>query len=391
MNKCIFTVAVLALAAAMCIPLSAVADSSDAFDVTPGEAGVSWASNPLSAEQAQRLYSAEYGSGLAKSTLGMIVSDSYDFTVSNLDLSDLRLRMALGTKVTEKSLTVVNDSSYSCSLKFKAAAEYSGDDLLATGFANPELIEFVGIANQTQAGAFFEIDGTFTVSDSSINTTNVTKTDEGKYIPVGSETKAAVEVRSFAGTVKYVYDDSGAETTKEFSVDYSMNVAFHSRETFIFEGNPEKAVSDAHILTSRDYPDAVYSLTKKDTFNGKTYTVSGDASDVMKIESTATSSGTAAIMTEGAFAIPAYKYYGSAGVSLFSSVQDSTLANDDALKAFMSENGTVGDSYAAALSLAESDIVFPGSGSNLLIYAGAAVAVIAVAALAYFLFFRRRA
>ena len=388
MNKYILAAGVLALVAAMCVPASAVSDSSDAFDT--GSAGVSWVSNPLSAEQAQRLYTLDYGTGVAEDSLEFLVEDTYHFDITELALSELKVRLAKGTEVTENSRTEVYDSSFSCKLKFKAAVNAVGYTLLETIGVNPELIEFVSISNETQAGAYFEVDVTYSSVSSNIQTDHVAKNNEGKYVVTGTDVNMCIETGTFVGTVKYCYNDGENDVVKQFSADYSRTIGYKMTRNNTFECDVKEVVAGTPMHATMSLSDVAYKMVKKDTIDGKSYTTTFDVADLLTAELVSgVEVGTASIMEDASFAIPEYTFYGT-GTSLFSSVADSDLASNEALKGFMSENGKIGETFASAKSVAEDDAKISG-GSNLLLYAGIAAVAVGAAAVVCFLFLRRRA
>ena len=97
------------------------------------------------------------------------------------------------------------------------------------------------------------------------------------------------------------------------------------------------------------------------------------------------------ILDAPALAPVTYEFYDTGGTAtpLFYSVNDPALASNDALKAYLNEHGSTGETFSAAEDLADSEY---GSAkkSHTLFYVGIGVAVVAVVGVAAFVILRMR-
>ena len=122
MKRLLIAAGVLALAAAMCIPISVLSDGSDAFDITESENGISWESDTLDEEQINKLFTPGQIEYIAEEALGTVVSSTGSFTISNAKATEAKVTKSMGNKVTGSSITNVTDESVTMKMPLPATA-----------------------------------------------------------------------------------------------------------------------------------------------------------------------------------------------------------------------------------------------------------------------------
>ena len=392
MKRLLIAAGVLALAAAMCIPISVFSDGSDAFDITESENGISWESDTLDEEQINKLYTPGQIEDLAYQALGTVVDSTSNYTISEVKATEAKVSKSLGSKVTGSSMTDLRDESVTAKLTFKATVKsgYGNNNIFDNIYLLTDLIRYVKFDNRTTVGAVMEFDVEVKMVNTYKDVNEFEQNKDGNYVVVKQsyDNKEFINVK---GDVKYTYNDGTADVVREFSVDFGQDFGYKGSYTeYEFDGDVADAKAGDRILCKdQDLGDVFYILKLKYDADG-----SGggevDLSDVMEIE-TGSAFSTAVIYNEAALAPETYEFYPSGGtaIPLFYSVADSLLASNDALKTYLSEHGTVGESFSDAEDLADSEY---GSAkkSHTLLYVGIGVAVVAVVAIAAFVVLRMR-
>ena len=392
MKRLLIAAGVLALAAAMCIPISVFSDGSDAFDITESENGISWESDTLDEEQINKLYTPGQIEDLAYQALGTVVDSTSNYTISEVKATEAKVSKSLGSKVTGSSMTDLRDESVTAKLTFKATVKsgYGNNNIFDNIYLLTDLIRYVKFDNRTTVGAVMEFDVEVKMVNTYKDVNEFEQNKDGNYVVVKQsyDNKEFINVK---GDVKYTYNDGTADVVREFSVDFGQDFGYKGSYTeYEFDGDVADAKAGDRILCKdQDLGDVFYILKLKYDADG-----SGggevDLSDVMEIE-TGSAFSTAVIYNEAALAPETYEFYPSGGtaIPLFYSVADSLLASNDALKTYLSEHGTVGESFSDAEDLADSEY---GSAkkSHTLLYVGLGVAVVAVVAIAAFVVLRMR-
>ena len=390
MKRLLIAAGVLALAATMCIPISVLSDGSDAFDITESENGISWESDTLDEEQINKLFTPGQIEYIAEEALGTVVSSTGSFTISNAKATEAKVTKSMGNKVTGSSITNVTDESVTMKMTFKATVNGANYSIFDNIYLLTDLIRYVKFDNKTTVGAFFEFDVEVKAVNAFKTVNELEQNKEGNYVVV----KQSIDSKDFInvkGDVKYTYNDGTADVVREFSVDFGHDFGNKgSYSEYEFDGDVADAKAGDRVLCKdQDLGDVFYIFKLKYDADG-----SGgdevDLSDVMELE-TGSAYSTAVIYNEAALAPETYEFYPSGGTAtpLFNTVADPLLASNDALKTYLSEHGTIGESFSDAEDLADSEY---GSAkkSHTLLYVGIGVAVVAVVAIAAFVVLRMR-
>lgn len=392
MKRLLIAAGVLVLAATMCIPISVLSDGSDAFDITESENGVSWESDTLDEEQINKLYTPGQIEDLAYQALGTVVDSTSNYAISEVKATEAKVSKSLGSKVTGSSMTDLRDESVTAKLTFKATVKsgYGNNNIFDNIYLLTDLIRYVKFDNRTTVGAVMEFDVEVKMVNTYKDVNEFEQNKDGNYVVVKQsyDNKEFINVK---GDVKYTYNDGTADVVREFSVDFGQDFGYKGSYTeYEFDGDVADAKAGDRILCKdQDLGDVFYIIKLKYDADG-----SGggevDLSDAMELE-TGSAFSTAVIYNEAALAPETYEFYPSGGtaIPLFYSVADPLLASNDALKTYLSEHGTVGESFSDAEDLADSEY---GSAkkSHTLLYVGIGVAVVAVVAIAAFVVFRMR-
>ena len=392
MKRLLIAAGVLVLAATMCIPISVLSDGSDAFDITESENGVSWESDTLDEEQINKLYTPGQIEDLAYQALGTVVDSTSNYAISEVKATEAKVSKSLGSKVTGSSMTDLRDESVTAKLTFKATVKsgYGNNNIFDNIYLLTDLLRYVKFDNRTTVGAVMEFDVEVKMVNTYKDVNEFEQNKDGNYVVVKQsyDNKEFINVK---GDVKYTYNDGTADVVREFSVDFGQDFGYKGSYTeYEFDGDVADAKAGDRILCKdQDLGDVFYIFKLKYDADG-----SGgdevDLSDVMELE-TGSAYSTAVIYNEAALAPETYEFYPSGGTAtpLFNTVADPLLASNDALKTYLSEHGTIGESFSDAEDLADSEY---GSAkkSHTLLYVGIGVAVVAVVAIAAFVVFRMR-
>lgn len=391
MNKYILAAGVLVLVAAMCIPMPVISDGSDAFDITTGESGISWQSNELTEEQISKLYDADTKTELAEYALELVVYDEYDYDITGVEIAKATVSKAYGTKITDSEMINTVDDSGTYEIKFKATckAGHGGDSLFENTEALRDLMQFVTFDNATQEGAVFEFDIKMNIIRSDSSTYEFVKNNGGDYVLIKESTDFRMML-SVEGDVKYTFTDASGEVTKEFSVDFVDDTQAEGMVFDIeFNGNPEDAVAGDRVYYS-------CSIETCKTLFRQNYTINeengGDESEGSDIECPPPLMYVT-VFGEDSLKLPTYVFYPTSvdETPLFNSVGSAELESNAALKAFLEENGTIGETFDAAKDVADSEMDQPPAKTKIGLLIGIFVVMVVLAAVAVIVLNKRSA
>ncbi len=392
MKKLLIAAGVLVLAAAMCVPVTVFSDGSDAFEIKESENGISWESDTLNEEQVNKLYTQDQLDELAEGAAQLVLYEGYKFTFSNVKVTEAKVKVAQGKKVTSEEMTCIDSNSVKAKLTFRATAQSSDDRLFSNMADNVDLIRFVKFDNRTVSGMYFDFDVEFemVLTEKSVN--GYVQNKAGNYVVV-KEDRDMMESRSVNGNVKCCYNDGTADVTKEFTVDRSSEYGTKGAHTeYEFNGDPADAKEGDWVLCKeQDAGDITYVFKLKYEVDGTSGGGEYDLSEEAAVEGgPATASAT--VYEADDLEPVTYEFYptGGTAVPLFYAVNDPALASNDALKTYLNEHGSTGETFSSAEDLADSEY---GSAkkSHTMLYVGIGVGVVAVAAIGAFVFFRMRA
>ena len=393
MKKLLIAAGVLVLAAAMCVPVTVFSDGSDAFEIKESENGISWESDTLNEEQVNKLYTQDQLDDLAGEAAELVLYDSYKFTFSNVKVTEAEVKVAQGKKVTSEEMTYIMDNSVKAKLTFRATAKSSDDRLFSDMADNVDLIRFVKFDNRTVSGMYLDFDVEFemVLTEKSVN--GYVQNKAGNYVVV-KEDRDMMESRSVNGNVKCCYNDGTADVTKEFTVDMSSEYGTKGAHTeYEFNGDPADAKEGDRVLCKeQDAGDITYVFKSKYEVDGTSGGGEYDLSAMMEVESgSATASAT--VYEADDLEPVTYEFYPTGGTAtpLFYSVNDPALASNDALKTYLNEHGSTGETFSSAEDLADSEYGSSAKKSHTMLYVGIGVGVVAVVAIGAFVFFRMRA
>ncbi len=391
MKKLLIAAGVLVLAAAMCIPVTVFSDGSDAFEIKESENGISWESDTLNEEQVNKLYTQDQLDELAEEAAELVLYDGYKFTLSNVKVTEAEVKVAQGKKVTSEEMTCIDSDSVKAKLTFRATAKSSDDRLFSNMADNVDLIRFVKFDNRTVSGMYLDFDVEFemVLTEKSVN--GYVQNKAGNYVVV-KEDRDMMESRSVNGSVKCCYNDGTADVTKEFTVDMSSEYGTKGAHTeYEFNGDPADAKEGDWVLCKeQDAGDITYVIKWKYEVDGTSGGGEYDLSEAVAVEGgSATASAT--VYEADDLEPVTYEFYPTGGTAtpLFYAVNDPALASNDALKTYLNEHGSTGETFSSAEDLADSEY---GSAkkSHTMLYVGIGVGVVAVAAIGAFVFFRMR-
>ena len=194
------------IAAVMCaVPLFIINDS-EAIDVTPGDAGISFKASSISDENFDKLTGGdakeEIYAGYASSVLAAVVEDSGGFNVdpSTVKLSNVKdVKLAKGSKITADSYAMTNGKAVTFDIEFKATAMTPGV-LFELYDGTQTLYKELGKTNRFVASNTIEFKGTATISSMMESDYKIAKTYSDNYIVTEGSMKMS-QFSSFSGDV----------------------------------------------------------------------------------------------------------------------------------------------------------------------------------------------
>ena len=390
--------AAIFLAMAMFTAVPAVfADQADAYSATDGSQGIGYSYKNLSATDFGKLYTDSDTESMAEDILDRFVSDTTDFTISGVTVTEMSASGYLGESVSGTTVTSLDADSTSYKLTFKATALSDGNPLFDNDDFNVGLIKEIGLDNKTQADAFFTVTAECILSNTSKETSEYVSNSSAEFVLV--KEKATAATRDYAKIdVKYTYISSGQSKTLQANYEFDRTYAADTATTYDFNGKEAKTVTSSDSCISNGSVNGMtFKMKSVCNYGGKSYgpdiTMGDNEVDfIMSMMSLGNPVHSATVVANDLKA-PEYTFYGSGSNALFNSstVASTDLQNNDSLKAFLKSVGTVTETYSAAQSATDSiydDLA--GKGSSKTIYYVAIAGVVAAVILVSFLILRKR-
>lgn len=390
--------AAIFLAMAMFTAVPAVfADQADAYSATDGSQGIGYSYKNLSATDFGKLYTDSDTESMAEDILDRFVSDTTDFTISGVTVTEMCASAYLGESVKGTSVTTLNAGTTSYKITFTATTDTEGDTLFTNGEINVGMIKEVGLDNKTQAGATFTVSAVCSFSDSQSTVSDYVANASSEFVLV-KETNSNATRECVKADVTYEFISGGQPKSVKATYDFDRKSAADMAAAHDFNGKEAKdVVSTDKCITETSISNMSMRMKSQCTCGGKTYGTDitlgdGDTKLLISMMSIGTRVETVKIVTSDLVA-PEYLYYGTGPNALFdsSTVASTDLQNNDAMLTFLKSAGTVADSYSAVKSAADSvhdDIA--GKGSSKTIYYVAIAGVVAAVILVSFLILRKR-
>ena len=394
------------IAAVMCaVPLFIVEDS-EAVDVTAGDAGISFKAGSISDENFDKLTGGtakeEIYAGYARSVLEAVVEDSYKFSVdaSSVKISNVKdVKLAKGMKITTDSVAMTNGQEMKFDVEFKATASSAGE-LFDLYDGTQTLYKELGKTNRFAATNTLEFKGTAIISGMMDTENKIAKTYSDYYVATEGKMKMS-EYSQFSGDVTFnngtTYKITIDNAEKGFSSDAKITLDFYGVE-------PSGLTSESkYMKTTTGTSSASNALKYKINDKSGGYDRSYNSDDIpdglmggmYQVGTVADLDGEYLYTTS--LAVPTYLYYDGSVypnemTSFFNQycVNDATLKDNDKMKEFLEDIGSVGDTFSSAESAADGAFESVGAsgnggGSNVIFYVIIGVLAVAVVALAVLL------
>ncbi len=387
------------MAAAMCIvPLFVIEDSA-ATEIKTGDVGVSFKAGEISKENYEKLMPVESYGAFAESALTALGLDSDDFEITGIKVTKIKdVKLSLGNKVTDSKGYQTSSQAATAEIEFVATCDPSwgtGCDLFAMVDGTQNLYKEIG-TNKVVEGNTLTFKGTVVMEEMSSSISTIEKTYGENVIPTAGEGKSSNYVsykgdmtfKNATGEYKIAVDaESGSSYDSEIEYDfYDVKVADLKADSKVIMTTKQTGAMKTAI--SYDYKD------KKSSYESYT--------DAARLGA----NGIYMQFVVGDIIAPAtveckpYVYYDPDAVlnpftgdittvGLFNNltVQDDSLKDNDKMKTFLKDIGTVGDSYSDAESVANGayenvEESSSSGGSNIIFYVIIGVLAVAVVALA---------
>ena len=345
-----------AIAAVMVLSVMPMtSDEADAYDIIGGDAGVGYSVNDLSGDTLKMIYSQDRQNAAAKDVLNKLIKESasnYEF--SEVVMTEFCASEYMGTSISGDVVDDVRSDSMSYKITFKATrTSATQGQLFDNEYQNAALIKEVGLDNMSQEGAVFEVtsDVEYVVYDHTEHT--YATNSAGNHFVTHHFTKGYMKV-AYKSDVKYTFNNDG-EKTIEYTYDLGEQQSRRSEVTRDFCGVELKDVDETKRALLNTDGDKCASISWKrvkigDSEEGPiSYSYKPDESERYDAYEDVT-------VIERDLKVPDYKFYGEDLLySLFSGTRvDESLRDDAKMKQFLSDNGTVKDTFSSVEKAADS-------------------------------------
>lgn len=397
MKKMIIAVAVIAIAAAMCIPACVFADNSDAACTkTNGSAGISAKLSTSDEKEIVKFFPKDAWNDIATSIWmsqfdGLIATPSpmvYDISEGKIEEVE-KYAVSHGMEITDDYVSEVNSESQIMKYSFKATCKTSDLSFINTDLG--QLIKYIDPTNNTHKDSVLKVTVTIENTTSDVTKKYITKNSENNFV-VTEVTGERLDYSRVYAEVKYSY----GTTEKEFTYE-QVNDEFVKGTTKMDFMNvePKDATASTKVLGSMDYDDIQYVVKTVIKCDGKTYTNKQDlgASVIGTTEISKYGALGPSMVLTGDLSVPTYKFYGDVldDYALFNeaSVADESLRSNDAMKNYIKENGSIGEDFSAAKSTAEAPMPSSG-GPNILLFVAIGIGAVVIIAVVAFIFLKKK-
>lgn len=342
----------LIIAVAMCLTPLLVAEDSDAATMDTGESGASFTADSISDDDLNRLMT-----GVGKDNMAAIIHNSLFQNSNKFDFADIEVKnardieMARGMRVDEECKNTIIASKETYDISFTATASVD-TELNYSNFNTYllELYEYLG-GWSAPSGSTLVFDGTITYEKCYRNELYYSANNANDYV-LTKEYLLDSNKTIIDGTFKYTSAEAGS-STKEFDIHYEGGGLFEVENLYDFG---DMDIKDVIITTPTkkmlDYKTNIYHGVLEYNADGKKdgYDYTVDQVDLYGTEDRYEI--TTPTIETGSITCDNYHYYGPS-LSLFTSVADPALANDDALKEFLGEIGSTSESFSDIDSIAD--------------------------------------
>ncbi len=384
-KRCVAAVIVAIAVLAAAVPLTA--DASSAYEAKDGSSSVYFrTSDPLSSDEIGRLYTEDGKRTFAQYAVNVmgIIAAAQDVTVENLELE-----MACGDSVDGGRHRSFRSDSFeadiSCTVVPAGAIFGDPEDW------NVDLLRYFG-NNSLAAGEKITIKGHLECSLSAGTSEDYTANGNGDMILSGSTETDEVRIVLDSAQVSLV----GASGTRTVECDMSYREIRNTVADYDFgDTDPEDADASAMVFIEYDFEDSYWS--EDYSYDGE---VSGSHDDYMFNDEyyhryrdvyLPDDEFTGATVVSADIACGTTGCFGTGSGFLFSSVADSSLQSEDALREFLASVGTVSDDYSDAWDLYDGLTTPPAySSKRRLMVIGSIGVLLSVGALAILFYLSRR-
>lgn len=356
-------------------------DASSAYSAEEGSSAMYFETDgTLSSSDIDRLYNPDDFTYEVETLLGIAGG------VSAAETSGLSVRIGTGEKVDDDTYTTFY--SRTLELDFAYTVTDTGTIFSEVGKWNADLLRSFN-DNTLESGDVLKVSGHLRVVYAVGSVLEYATNGNGDFVLTRSTQTTATDVEIESGEMEFTHGGS----TVNVDADMHRSVISRIAEEHDFgDTDPEDATEDTMVLMHRSYEDS-YSL--------KDYDISGDVNcsfretlyaddfnDRYK-DSLYDVFSNAIVLSSDIIYRQACCY----GIfnSLFTTVNDPTLSDNDALKEYLSSIGTVSDDYSDASDLYDSAVTPPAHSSvRRLMVIGSIGVLLSVAALAILFYLSRR-
>lgn len=393
MKKMIIAVAVIALAAAMCIPACIFADNSDAVTKTNGSSGISVKISTSDATEIAKFYSTEdwndIATGVWNGYFGELIGYLPNYNISEGKVVEMDFKESHGVDITDDYVSNVNSESTVTKYTFKATTVANDYAFFENNLG--QLIKYVEPTNKTHKDAVLNVTVTVEDTTSTVTKNYITKNSENNYV-VTKRNSEILNYEKVSAEIKYTYGTIEKsftyEKTNDLYSDTTVNVDFMDVE-------PKDATATTNVIKSTDYNKERFVLKTVVKCDGKTYTNETDeGATLIKHELSTFGTLGAGMVISADISAPVYKFYGDVldPYAIFNEgmVADTSLRSNDAMKTYLDDNGSIGETFSSAESTADSMMPSSGGGTNILLFVAIGIGAVVIVAIVVFVFLKKK-
>ena len=334
-------------------PLIVVTDDGYAYDVTPGESGLSTKASNLTEEQVNILYSALAKENAAKDVFKTF-SGTSDISYTDIKISGMTFEKGLACSVKSDSMVQYVGMEMDYTISFKATAT-SDRDMVSNSNPFAVAIKAVNKGNVMKTGDFFDITATVKQSGSQKESEDFVKNEAGNFV-VTAEQDRKYAVQEYEITAKYNYTLNDQPAVVEMKFSYLLEAEQDNDIKYDFNGvDPAKATAETTVY--QDYvPTLMEHIKVKCTVGGD----SDSMDDYMDLGILANLLGGNEAMKEATvraydLSPNKYTYVGLSEEMSLIDIDDAgdTVKTDEAMKAFLQSVGSISESYGDAKSISD--------------------------------------
>ncbi len=352
MNAKMKTLTAIAVVAAMCLcPLFTAADGSDAYDVTPGETGLSVTMYGLSKEKAGELYTPSAMGSRAEQVAQTLIGDSMAGTsLSAPEMSDLSVERGLASSVTDDTTYLYRGAYEEYTITFTLTFT-DVRDILISNEAFIDVMKAIGTDNKSAVGDRLEITAKVQAAEASEEIRYFVKNADGSFVETGKDT-SDYQSSKYDITARFVRESPAKDVS--FSVEFYTEEGGYLGVEYDFDGvEPKEATAETTVYLDNDVGGRIRNVVKC-IVDGKTRDYD-ETYDMMVYGGSEVIEK--ATIYDSDITVPTFTYLGTDEMSCLFMSSDVVPATEEEMRAFADANGSTDETYSGAKEIYDSNYI----------------------------------